>query len=123
MVKASLRTGKFPVLKKSFFEQVYDLVALIPAGKVMTYGQIGRVLNSPYSARIVGFAMRAAPEERKLPCHRVLNRLGAMAGGAIFGGEDTQRAKLKQEGVPLLKNGHADLAKALFEPEEHLIAF
>ena len=83
----------------------------------MTYGQIGRVLNSPCSAKIVGFAMSAAPDKRQLPCHRVLNRFGAMAGGAVFGGEDKQRTKLKQEGVPFLKNGRVDLKKALFNPE------
>jgi methylated-DNA-protein-cysteine methyltransferase-like protein len=105
------------VVEKSFFEQVYALVATIPAGKVMTYGQIGRVLDSPYSAKIVGFAMSMAPEGRGLPCHRVINRLGAMAGGALFGGEENQRSMLQQEGVPFLENGRVDLRKARFEPE------
>ncbi|MDL2316365.1 methylated-DNA--[protein]-cysteine S-methyltransferase [Desulfovibrio sp. OttesenSCG-928-A18] len=101
---------------QGFFARVYELVARIPPGKVMTYGQIARVLESPYSAKLVGFAMSAAPEERGLPCHRVLNRLGEMAPGLIFGGERKQRQLLRSEGVPFLDNGRVDLTLALFEP-------
>ena len=102
----------------SFFNAVYELVALIPPGKVMTYGQIGQVLDSPYSAKVVGFAMSSAPDALHLPCHRVVNRLGEMAPGLIFGGPQTQRELLRDEGVVFLPNGKIDLALARFEPDE-----
>ena len=38
----------------SFFEEVYEVVKAIPEGKVATYGQIARLLNSPHSSRAVG---------------------------------------------------------------------
>ncbi len=103
--------------KSGFFAEVYKLVASIPPGKVMTYGQIARELHSPYSARIVGFAMSAAPKELGLPCHRVVNRLGEMAPGDIFGGHQAQRQQLLAEGVPFLPNGRIHLALGLFHPD------
>lgn len=99
--------------KQGFFAMVHDLVATIPPGKVMTYGQIARRLGGFYSGRTVGFAMRAAPGERGLPCHRVVNRLGEMAPGLIFGGADVQRKRLRREGVKFLPDGRIDLGKSL----------
>lgn len=104
-------------MKGTFFEQVYAVVAGIPKGKVMSYGQIARVLEHQCSARYVGFAMASAPEGRNLPCHRVVNRQGAMSPGFVFGGEEVQRALLEAEGVPFLANGRVDMNEAVFEPE------
>lgn len=103
-------------MKKSsgFFAAVHELVASIPPGKVMTYGQIARVLEGGYSPKLVGFAMHSAPDG--LPCHRVVNRLGEMAGRGLFGGEEAQRARLLAEGVPFLPDGRIDLERALYEP-------
>lgn len=108
-----------PQKKGNFFTLVYDLVETIPAGKVMTYGQIAKRLGGFYSGRTVGFAMRAAPEKRNLPCHRVVNRLGEMAPGLIFGGAGVQRKRLKKEGVKFLPDGRIDLKKSLLQfPDE-----
>ena len=98
----------------SFFERVYALVAGIPKGKVMTYGQIAMLLDNVCSARYVGFAMSAVPEKANLPCHRVVNREGEMAPGDIFGGEERQRELLRSEGVVFGKNGRVDMRISLF---------
>lgn len=103
-----------------FFRRVWAVVAGIPPGKVMTYGQIAAVLDNVCSARYVGWAMAAAPEKSGLPCHRVLNRLGEMAPGRIFGGADRQRALLASEGVSFTDKGRADLARCLHRPEDGL---
>jgi O-6-methylguanine DNA methyltransferase len=102
----------------SFFAQVYALVEQIPAGTVMTYGQIADILGGARSARYVGFAMSSAPEARGLPCHRVVNRKGEMAPGAVFGSPQRQRALLEAEGVPFRRDGRVDLALCRFEPPE-----
>lgn len=99
--------------KKGFFQRVYDLVALIPEGKVMTYGQIAKRLGGFYSGRTVGFAMRAAPAERNLPCHRVVNKQGDMAPGYCFGGAERQRRLLKKEGVRFHRDGKINMDKSL----------
>lgn len=96
---------------KEFFEKVYDIVSAIPEGKVVTYGQIALILGSPRAARIVGYAMHSAPPGRDLPCHRVVNRQGAMAPGDIFGGQEVQRSRLEKEGVTFKANGCIDMEK------------
>lgn len=102
-----------PREKTGFFQRVYDLVALIPEGKVMTYGQIAKRLGGFYSGRTVGFAMRAAPAECELPCHRVVNIKGEMAPGYCFGGADRQRRMLKREGVRFHRDGTINMEKSL----------
>ena len=59
------------------FEKIYRLVLRIPPGRVMTYGQIARLLEERYSPRLVGWAMHATPhDERNIPWHRVINFRG-----------------------------------------------
>lgn len=97
---------------KGYFERVYELVAQIPEGKVMTYGQIARILGKPANARVVGWAMRVAP--RGLPAHRVLNQKGNMAPPDIFG-DGLQKNLLIQEGVIFKSDGNVDLNQCLWE--------
>lgn len=99
---------------KTFFQEVYEIVAKIPRGKVATYGQIAALLGNPRSARTVGWAMWEAPPGLGLPCHRVVNRLGAMAPSHVFGGEGIQRAMLEEEGVTFKADGCVDLEKHLW---------
>ena len=96
--------------QKSFEEQVYDLVAEIPRGRVSTYGQLAFLLGFPRRARMVGRALSHAPEERQLPCHRVVNREGRLAPDFAFGGTGAQPALLGMEGVEVV-DGYVDLAK------------
>jgi len=94
---------------KDFFLGVYKIVAQIPRGKVSTYGQIALLLGEPRSARTVGWAMKAAPKQLKLPCHRVINRLGEMAPRNAFGLVEVQRALLESEGIIFNENGRIDI--------------
>lgn len=104
--------------KPGFFEQVHAVVARIPPGKVMTYGQISDVLNNVCSARYVGYAMRAAPDHKQLPCHRVVNRNGDLAPGGRFGGSESHRRMLEAEGVTFTPEGRINLDECLFNPWE-----
>lgn len=89
----------------SFFKQVYAIVEMIPHGKVVSYGQIARLLGRPRSARMVGWAMRRCPEE--LPWQRVV-----MADGSITGGlyADIRRELLEQEDIKFLNDGRVNMA-------------
>ncbi len=100
---------------KDFFKKVYDIVEKIPQGKVMTYGQIAAVLGCPENARVVGWAMRAAPKSRNLPCHRVVNRKGEMAPGHVFGASEIQKALLESEGINIGQNGCINLKEYLWD--------
>lgn len=88
-----------------FFEQVYAVVEQIPYGKVISYGQIARLLGRPRAAREVGWAMRCCPE--RLPWQRVVMADGSVAGGMF---SDTRKAALESEGVPFLPDGRVDMS-------------
>lgn len=105
---------------KDFFQRVYLIVSMIPEGKVTTYGQIAKLLGEPRSARIVGWAMKAAPSGLNLPCHRVVNRLGELAPEYAFGSKQLQRDILKAEGITFKKDGSINLKKHLWNADEIL---
>lgn len=100
----------------SFFKQVYEVAAQIPYGKVATYGQIAAMLGNPRGARTVGWAMQGAPEHLQLPCHRVVNKQGAMSPGYAFGGAEIQRAILESEGVQFDEAGYIRMENHLWRP-------
>jgi methylated-DNA-protein-cysteine methyltransferase-like protein len=102
-------------MSESFFREVYAIVARIPKGKVVTYGQLAICLGNPRAARTVGWAMKSAPPELRLPCHRVVNRLGKMAPHHVFGGAAIQRALLESEGVGFDVEGRIDLDTHLWD--------
>lgn len=104
--------------QKSFYDKVYEIVAKIPEGYVMTYGQIAEMIGSPRASRIVGGAMSRAPSTRNLPCHRVVNRHGTMAPTYVFGGAEYQRMHLEAEGVEFFPDGSIDLEKHMYFFEE-----
>lgn len=83
-------------MNNSFREAVYALVAQIPKGRVMTYGDIALLVGHPYAARLVGGVAHFGAVE--LPWHRVVNRFGDCASG-YYGGKAGQQAALEAEGV------------------------
>jgi methylated-DNA-protein-cysteine methyltransferase-like protein len=100
-----------------YFKRVYEIVAKIPEGKVATYGQIAARLGDRCNARVVGWAMKAAPSELKLPCHRVVNRLGEMSPEYVFGSKQLQKDILESEGITFKKDGCIDMKKHLWNGE------
>ena len=109
-------SGKPAGSEPGFFEQVHAVVARIPPGKVMTYGQISDVLGNICSARYVGYAMNGVPAHMDLPCHRVVNRKGELAPGGNFGGPENHRRLLEAEGVTFTPQGRINLDECLFDP-------
>lgn len=101
-----------------FNMRIYMIVAKIPRGKVMTYGQIAAAAGSPRASRAVGSAMRFAPEYLDLPCHRVVNKAGDMAPDYAFGGADAQRERLEEEGVLFNMNGKVDMEKSIHREDQ-----
>ncbi|MFT5915137.1 MAG: methylated-DNA-protein-cysteine methyltransferase-like protein, partial [Bacteroidia bacterium] len=68
----------------NFFQDVYDVVRLIPKGKVTAYGAIANYLGTSGKARMVGWAMNSAVSEQDIPAHRVVNRNGLLTGKHHF---------------------------------------
>ena len=92
-----------PDRKPSLFARVQRAVEEIPRGKVASYGQVARLAGQPRAARSVAWALRAAPEKRGIPWHRVVNSQRKISLGGRYG--DLQRALLESEGVTFGKNG------------------
>ena len=92
------------------FERIYEIVRQIPQGSVATYGQVARLAGNPRWARVVGYALHANPAPGIIPCHRVVNREGKTTPAFAFGGEDTQRRLLEEEGVVFSPDGTVDLS-------------
>lgn len=86
-------------MSEGFFRKVYEVVKQIPKGKVVSYGQIARILGCPRMARQVGWALHANPSPETVPCFRVVNRFGEVSGAFAFGGANRQRELLEAEGV------------------------
>lgn len=101
----------------SYRERVYEIVRRIPAGRVMTYGQIADILGEGYTPRTVGFVMHAADDERT-PWQRVINSQGACSTGRIILPPDKQQRMLEAEGVVFDARGRCDLGRYRWTPEE-----
>lgn len=111
------------IVDAAFAEQVYEAVARIPRGKVATYGQIAAQVGDTLAGREVGHIMSGAPSGRNLPCHRVVNRTGALAPDYAFGGQEKQRALLEAEGVTFLADGRIDMTLHLWGKYEQFNIF
>lgn len=92
----------------SFRSSVYEILRLVPAGKVVTYGQLAAMAGSPKAARAVGMCMRTNPDAPHTPCHRVVASDGALHGYSAGEGIITKKLMLLEEGV-IFKGDKVDL--------------
>jgi methylated-DNA-protein-cysteine methyltransferase-like protein len=109
-----MQSGKTESYKDSFFKDVYEVVRLIPKGKVTTYGAIGKFLGAKSSARLVGWAMNHAPED--VPAHRVVNRLGMLTGKFHFNPPERMEQMLKKEGIEVKDDQIRNFKESFWDP-------
>ena len=102
--------------KESFFQKVYDVVKLIPPGKVTTYGAIAKFLGSPSSSRTVGWAMNASHDNQNIPAHRVVNRNGVLTGKHHFAGSNLMKQLLENEGIKIKNDKIVDFDICFWDP-------
>jgi len=101
----------------SFFQKVYQVVRHIPYGKVTSYGAIAKVLGSPQSSRMVGWAMNASHNLEDVPAHRVVNRNGLLTGKMHFSGSNLMQQLLENEGIVVIDNQIQNLETVFWTPE------
>ena len=99
----------------SFFDDVYDVVRMVPTGRVTSYGAIARFLGTGKSARMVGWAMNAA-HGKDVPAHRVVNSQGLLTGKHHFGGPDVMQRLLEAEGVKVENDKVQNFKDLLWDP-------
>jgi methylated-DNA-protein-cysteine methyltransferase-like protein len=101
----------------SFFEKVYEVVQLIPHGRVTSYGAIAEYLGTRGSARMVGWAMNQSHSSHKhVPAHRVVNRNGMLTGKHHFGGPSVMQQLLESEGITVVNDKIVDFEKHFWDP-------
>jgi methylated-DNA-protein-cysteine methyltransferase-like protein len=104
----------------AFRQRAYDLVLRIPAGRVMSYGLVARVLGAGYDARAIGNIMYATPQDdRQIPWHRVINSQGACSTAGLTSPPDLQQRLLEAEGITFTDKGRCDMEKYLWTPPEY----
>lgn len=103
-----------------FFEDVYEVVKLIPKGKVTSYGAIANYLGTKMSARMVGWAMNAAHELPDVPAHRVVNRIGLLTGKMHFNTPDRMQELLEEEGIIIEDDQIQGFSKVFWDPAYEL---
>jgi len=99
---------------KNFKEQVYELVAQIPKGRLMTYGQIAALCGSPRAAIIVGQVAHWGPLE--LPWQRVVNKNGGLARGYTTGSLEAHKKDLEADGIKVSNDYKVDISKLIWWP-------
>ena len=100
---------------KNYRERVYELVRQIPTGRVMTYGQIARLLREGYTARTVGYVLHGSGDD--VPWQRVINAQGKCSTGRLTIPINLQQEILESEGVEFSASGKCSLEKYLWYPK------
>jgi len=107
---------------ESFFEKVYEVVRLIPYGRVTSYGAIAEYLGTKGSARMVGWAMNQAHSDTNpVPAHRVVNRIGMLSGKHHFGGSNVMQELLESEGIEIVDDQIQNFDKVFWNPRRELV--
>ena len=106
---------------QDFFKNVYEVVQLIPPGRVTTYGAIAAYLGLKRSARMVGWALNEAKNQPHIPAHRVVNRQGLLTGKQHFAASLSMEERLRQEGIQVVNNQIQQFEKVFWTPEELVV--
>ncbi|SNS57596.1 methylated-DNA-protein-cysteine methyltransferase related protein [Belliella buryatensis] len=125
MTKAlQLAKNQFKSMKQNgenYFDLVFEVVKLIPPGRVTSYGAIANYLGMKSGARMVGYAMNASHGHSDVPAHRVVNRNGVLTGKHHFGAADLMQKLLEKEGLIIKKDQIMDFEKYFWDPSDHLL--
>lgn len=98
----------YAIVTDSPTKRIYEAVKRIPKGRVATYGQVAELAGDKNMARAVGNALHRNPDPENIPCYRVVNAKGELAGAFAFGGEDVQAKLLEADGISVI-DGKVDL--------------
>jgi len=101
----------------SCYPKIYDVVRLIPSGKVATYGQVADLAGLMGKPRVVGYALYRVTTDDDVPWHRVINAKGEVSRSSLRdGNDDLQQLLLEKEGIEFVK-GKLDLSRYRWQPD------
>lgn len=111
--------GKKNSADNNFFADVYEVVKLVPKGRVTSYGAIAHYLGLRSGARMVGWAMHGCP--KAVPAHRVVNSAGLLTGKHHFNPPEAMEKRLKKEGVRVEKDKVKEFKALFWDPSKELM--
>jgi methylated-DNA-protein-cysteine methyltransferase-like protein len=110
--------------QQTFYDRVYDVVSLIPAGRVTSYGAIARFVGTGGTSRMVGYALTACHGMHPpVPAHRVVNRNGLLTGKFHFSPNSLMQQLLENEGVAVADDKVVDFKRLFWDPSIELTSF
>lgn len=101
---------------KDFFELVFEVVKLIPKGRVTSYGLIANYLGARRSSRMVGWAMNQSHKLVGIPAHRVVNRQGLLTGKMHFSTPTAMAELLASEGIIVIEDQIQNFKEIVWDP-------
>ena len=104
--------------RDNFFDLVFQVVRLIPKGRVTSYGAIAQCLGLKSGARMVGYAMASAHGMPGLPAHRVVNSAGMLTGKHHFGEPGRMQELLEAEGLEIQGDRIRDFRRYFWDPTQ-----
>lgn len=117
-----------PPAERNFFQDVHEVVRLIPPGRVSTYGAIAHYLGARQGSRAVGYALNASNldaithrRDAPVPAHRVINRLGQLTGRHHFPTPTAMQERLEAEGVRVEEATVVDFDRLFWDPAKELL--
>lgn len=107
--------------KENIFEVIYEVVRLIPKGRVTSYGAVAAAIGVKSGARMVGYAMNACFSAKpKVPAHRVVNRNGMLSGKHHFATPKLMQQLLEKEGIKVKADKVVAFEKIFWDPVKEL---
>lgn len=108
-------------MEKDFYQMVYQVVRLIPKGRVTSYGAIAKYLGAASSSRVVGYALNGAHGIKpKVPAHRVVNRNGLLTGKHHFETPFKMQELLENEKIVVKDDQIINFKEIFWDPYEEL---
>jgi methylated-DNA-protein-cysteine methyltransferase related protein len=108
-------------MEKDFYQMIFQVVRLIPYGRVSSYGAIANYLGSANASRMVGWAMNTSHNETiPVPAHRVVNRNGCLTGKAHFKTPSQMQQLLESEGIEVINDQIKNFKALFWDPELEL---
>ena len=115
-----MREKESQKVSNDFFQNVYDVVRLIPPGRATSYGAIAAYLGSKRGARMVGWAMGNSFTQENIPAHRVVNKQGLLSAKHLFETPTAMQERLESEGVVVENDSIQNWEKCFWDPEKEL---
>lgn len=108
-------------MENDFFDLVWEVVRMVPKGRVTSYGAIAKYLGASRSSRMVGWAMNSSHSKTPpVPAHRVVNRNGMLSGKAHFAHPGLMQELLEKEGVTVKNDTVVEFKNLFWDPAKEL---